>query len=457
MLKKKRGAQKNTFLPKKRRQTVKSQITTHTPIPIHIPIHIPTPVLTPVPNPIPEIENKPMLAAPMRILMVIDQLNVGGTETYTLSMARELLKKGVSVVIACKKGKLLDHFLGLGCPIYEIDFVLDNYEPDHEKRTQHLDLLKSIIRSENIDLVHGHQFPSGSIALTAAEQMNVPFVFTVHGTYYDRDFLESLERNATITCVSPAIRRLLLSKGVDAKIVSNGIDDHEYHSYAPSYLQHFRNKLGLPQHASVMLYAGRLSWEKGEICEELIHTIAAMRNNGYPNLHLIIAGGGNKQKDILQLVNKKQYPLDEPFIHCVGEIMNMGVYYSLSDCVIGTGRVALEAMSCERPVIAVGSKGFLGIVKPDEYEEAWDSWFGDHDSDKKCSRALLTAHLRRMLAMEPDAKMLLVKSGKQFLNDRFHISQTAQNLTDLYLSTIQLFKKDGHGNKLIELEQSHLF
>ncbi|MDF2959645.1 MAG: glycosyltransferase [Paenibacillus sp.] len=421
MLKKKRGAQKNTLLPKKKRQAAIPQ----SKVPLPNPAFPETPILL-------------RSSAPMRILMVMDQLNIGGTETYTLSITRELIKKGATVVIACKRGKLLEHFLGLGCPFYEIDFVLDNFEPDHANRTKHLELLKSVIRSEQIDLVHGHQIPSGSIALSAAEQLGVPFVFTVHGTYYDRSFIEALQRNSLITCVSPSIRRLLLSKGVEAKVISNGMDAHEYHAYGTPYLQHFRAKLGLPQDATVILYAGRLSWEKGEIGEEIIHTVAAMRNNGYPNLHLIIAGGGNKQGDILSLANKKQHPIYEPFIHCVGEVMNMGVYYSVSDCVIGTGRVALEAMSCERPVIAVGSKGFLGIVKPDGYEKAWDCWFGDHESDKKCSRALLTAHLRKIISMDPQAKSRLVQSGKRFVVDRFHISQTVYNLMELYSRSIRL-------------------
>ncbi|MCR8632898.1 glycosyltransferase [Paenibacillus radicis (ex Xue et al. 2023)] len=425
MLKKKRGAQ--SLLPKKKKQTAVMLNKIHVPSPATLE----PPILS-------------KLSVPMRILMVIDQLNIGGTETYTLSITRELIKKGAIVVIACKKGKLLEHFLGLGCPFYEIDFVLDNYELDHENHIKNLQLLKSVILSERIDLVHGHQIPSGSLARTAADQMNIPYVFTVHGAYYDKEFLDSAQKNSTITCVSPSIRRLLKSKGIDSKVIANGIDTHEYHAYGSTYLDHFRDRLGIPHFATIILYAGRLSWEKGEIGEEIIHTIDAMRNNGYPNLHLIIAGGGNKQEDIIKLATTKQQPGFETYIHYVGEVMNMGAYYSLSDCVIGTGRVALEAMSCERPLIASGSRGLLGIVKPENYEKAWDCWFGDHDSDKKLSRALLTAHLRKIINMEPKAKSHLVQSAKKFVNDRFQISQMVEQLIDIYRQSIQLGMEDEH-------------
>ncbi|BBH21085.1 hypothetical protein Back11_24300 [Paenibacillus baekrokdamisoli] len=425
MLKKKRGALSLLLKmkKKKKKQTATILNKLHAPARVH--------------------PDSPKLArslAPIRILMVIDQLNLGGTETHTLSVTRELIKKGATVVIACKKGKLLEHFLGLGCPFYEIDFVLDNYEPDHENHFKHLQLLKSVILSEQIDLVHGHQIPSGSIARIAAEQMNIPYVFTVHGTYYERDFLDAIQKKSTITCVSPPIRRMLLSNGIDSQIIPNGMDTKEYHAYGPAYLDHFRVKLGIPLDATVVLYAGRLSWEKGEICEEIIHTLTAMRNNGYPNLHLIIAGSGNKLEKIIKLADKMEQQSSETFIHYVGEVMNMGAYYSVSDCVIGTGRVALEAMSCERPLIAIGTKGFLGIVNPDSYEKAWECWFGDHDHDKKSSRALLTAHLRKIISMEPRPKSHLVQSGKKFVTDRFQASNTVDQLLNIYNQSIQQYK-----------------
>ncbi|NOU94842.1 glycosyltransferase [Paenibacillus sp. LMG 31456] len=423
MLKKKRGAQ--SLLPKKKKQTAPMLRKPHVPTPVNL-----------------EPPFIPRHSAPLRILMVVDQLNIGGTETYTLSITRELIKKGAFVVIASKKGKLLEHFLGLGCPYYEIDFVLDNYEADHENHIKHLQLLKSVILTEQIDLIHGHQIPSGSLAQIAAEQMNIPYVFTVHGNYYDKDFLSVTQKKSTITCVSPSIKKLLLSKGINSTVIANGMDTQEYHAYGSAYLDHFRAKLGIPHYATIVLYAGRLSWEKGEICEEIIHTIDSMRNNGYPNLHLIVAGGGNKQEDIIKLSTTKQQPGSETYIHYVGEVMNMGAYYSVSDCVIGTGRVALEALSCERPLIATGSKGFLGIVKPDSYEKAWDCWFGDHDCDKKLSKALLTANLRKLFNMEPQIRTHLVQSGRKFVTDKFQISKKVDQLMDIYRHSIQQSMKD---------------
>ena len=53
--------------------------------------------------------------------------------------------------------------------------------------------------------------------------------------------------------------------------------------------------------------------------------------------------------------------------------------YRDSDLIIGTARVALEAMSCEKPVIAAGNSGYVGLITPDNFMQAWKVYFGDHD------------------------------------------------------------------------------
>ncbi|WP_141335091.1 MULTISPECIES: glycosyltransferase [unclassified Paenibacillus] len=371
-------------------------------------------------------------APPLQVLMVLDQLNIGGTETYTLSLTRELLRKGASVLIAAKKGKLLEPFLGLGCPVYEIDFVGDDYERDEANRSAHMAMLQSIIRTEKIDLVHAHQVPSGIVALEAARTLRVPFLFTVHGTYYDPAFLSVLRRSATVTCVSPAVLRMLQNAGIQAFVVPNGVDPSEYHPLDTAYRSYLRRKLGLPQQAPVVMYASRLSWEKADICEETIHALTLMKQTDYPDLQLLIVGGGKKQDEIQQIVESKNEQTQSPFIHYAGEILNMNAYYSISDCVIGTGRISLEAMSCERPLIAVGSKGFCGLVKPQRYEQIWNCWFGDHDADLPLTQTLLTEHVRKALHEDRTDIVRNVRSGRSFVIDRFHISQTTDKLIDVY-------------------------
>ena len=372
------------------------------------------------------------LARPLTILMVIDQLNIGGTETYTLSLTREMIRQGAKVVIAGKKGKLLDPFIGLGCAVYELDFVTNNFEPNTEHYPELLSLLTCIIQNEQIQLVHAHQFPSGKLAKMAADEAQLPFVFTVHGTYYDSKLLEEI-RESTVISVSPAIERVLLNNGISSHLIPNGIDITEYQSYHPEYREHLRRKLGISEHALVVMYAGRLAWEKADICKELIHASAFLRKNRYPQLHVIIVGGGREEEEIVALANQKQMIQGQPFISFAGESVNMRNYYAVSDCVIGTGRVALEAMSSMRPFIAVGSKGFLGAIQFANSSKAWDSWFGDHGTTPELlTREMLIDQMDCILSMSKEDRANLSKWGRNHVSERYPITAVAKKMMETY-------------------------
>jgi L-malate glycosyltransferase len=54
----------------------------------------------------------------VRLLMIVDKFEVGGTETYVLAVVEQLLKKRVYVCVAGKYGILKKKFVSLGCPVY---------------------------------------------------------------------------------------------------------------------------------------------------------------------------------------------------------------------------------------------------------------------------------------------------------------------------------------------------
>ena len=48
----------------------------------------------------------------MKILMLVDYLNIGGTETHILSISKDLLAKGQKVILATEGGELANLFEG---------------------------------------------------------------------------------------------------------------------------------------------------------------------------------------------------------------------------------------------------------------------------------------------------------------------------------------------------------
>lgn len=60
------------------------------------------------------------------ILMLIDQLNVGGTETHVLSLTKQLFQEGVKVVIGTSGGPHLDTFESSGLEVAYLPFQSDD-------------------------------------------------------------------------------------------------------------------------------------------------------------------------------------------------------------------------------------------------------------------------------------------------------------------------------------------
>ncbi len=381
---------------------------------------------------------------PLRVLMVVDQFNIGGTETHLFVLIRELLRLGVEVGAAGKNGRMLERFIGLGIPCYEIDFVLDNYELDAAGSADHQAVLESIIREGRYDVVHAHQFPSGYIAFEAAERAKVPFVFTLHGQYYEEMFLQRIKERSEMITVSPPLWQMLSSKGISSFLIVNGIETEDYDAYRSNhslYRRYIRHKLNLPDNAKVFVYASRLSWEKAELCQEIIHCISALRVRDMADAHLIIAGGGKKEQSVQQLVSSHNELFGFPFIHYVGEVSNIHTYYAASDAVIGTGRIALEAMACGRPVLAAGSVGYCGLIHPPSYALALRTWFGDHDAEFRITRKGLIRDMREVSLLTEDRLQEIAATNLQYIRKHFPISRIGKETVKVYERALRLSSK----------------
>lgn len=366
----------------------------------------------------------------LRILMVLDQFNVGGTETHVLSSIRELLRRGIHVVVAGKKGEMIDAFAALGCPVYELDFVTDEYLQNTAEEQKIIAQLKQILNNESINIIHTHQIPSSHFAIKASEQLRVPLMFTVHCQYSINE-ADILKKSRSLICVSPSIIKQLPVKGLATQLIPNGIDTIQFND-RPFIQGELRKKLGISESSPVIMYAGRLSWEKADICKDIIEACRQLKVEQYPELHLLIVGEGRQSELINDLTNDVHNQVEHKFIHVLGTSLNMSSYYTICDSVVGTGRTAVEALACRRPVIAIGIKGFIGPIHPGNYEAAWDTWFGDHHADERWSVTNIKESLQQVLQMSDHEKQERGWVGRNLVKEQFNIVYTTDKLLDAY-------------------------
>ena len=360
-----------------------------------------------------------------RVLMVLDALRVGGTETHVLALTQSLQQNGYYVVICGNPGHMATLFRRLNCPIY----TLDPFGADDDKKHLYRKSLRAIIHRERIGLIHAHQFPSARLALQVARQLRVPVVLTVHGHYYDKFHtrrIAELPQSAVIS-VSRPVQAWLQADGIASTLIPNGIAVEHFRKIQSTY---WRRQLGIPHHALVALYAGRLSMDKADICSSVLRAGLQVRK-AHPDFHLVIAGDGTMADEMKKLAHRLNRGVNPPVFHFIGEQLQMRPVYAMADVVIGTGRVAMEAMACEKPVVAVGIEGLIGAVRPSELYNAWRTHFGDHAAHSTQTPNAIAGHVLWLLASS-HRRSRYGKAGRRFVLARFGIARIAQATIRVY-------------------------
>ncbi|MBD7968550.1 glycosyltransferase [Paenibacillus gallinarum] len=349
----------------------------------------------------------------IRLLMIIDKFEVGGTETYVSAVVEELLRRKIAVYVAGKPGNLLSKFKAIGCPTFT---NIRNQEKFERWIVKH-----------KINMINAHHETTGTLGSQLSKKLKIPFIFTIHGTYYPRSLINRVmkkcdERKAVIS-VSFPVKKWLEEKNISSIVIPNGINTEQF-IYSKN--RELLKQLGIPRKSRVLLYVSRLEDEKGDVCKDFIRAAQRFMDKE-ADVQVVIVGGGPDLNSVQKLAAKKHAQR----IHILGERLDTVSLFSISDVVIGTGRVALEAMSCKRPVIAIGSKGVFGIVKPENFNVAWKYYFGDHrakqTADTKRIERLIGAALRskKTSAVWGDA-------GREFVKNKFHISGITDKLLAVY-------------------------
>ncbi|MFD0673164.1 glycosyltransferase family 4 protein [Cohnella sp. GCM10027633] len=369
----------------------------------------------------------------LRVLMVLDSLSVGGTETHVLSLAKALRAQGLNPGCTGASGEFYGEFARAGIPVHFIDLSAGSLMNPAVAKSR-IASLRRLMEQRRIQLVHVHQTPSGLYAAQAARELGIPVVFTVHGTYYGFESLEEMSRICTrLISVSRNVQYFMDGGGIRSAFVPNGID---LNVYSPASSRRVRKELRIPEQAPVIVYASRLAWDKATVCSIVVLAAQALRESDMPDLHLVIVGGGSQSHAVSRLVEEVHLEAGRKFIHMTGPRTGIRDYYAAGDLVVGTGRVALEAMACGKPVLGVGNHGYFGLVEPSTFELAREYNFGDHGSLARPSVGLLAQTLRDLLG---DQQLLgrVAEESRAWVAAEFDAGTIAARTREVYAAAIR--------------------
>jgi len=294
---------------------------------------------------------------------------------------RSLAEAGFDVHAVSSPGDELDQ-LGRECGIATHGVPMER-QVSPRKDAVSLWRLVRLMRRLRPQVVHAHTPKAGLLGMTAATIARVPVrLYTVHGLPLLtrgglwRRVLEAAERTSAALstrtyCISRSLRREVIALNLCPahKVFTLGTG-----SCAGIDLERFqptsergatRKALGIPPHATLATFIGRLAKDKG------IGVLAdawPQVSRSHPDMHLLIAGeeDGTDPVSPATLAQLRQ----DPTVHMIGAIRSAEIpaLFSASDLFVlpsfreGLSQVSLEAGAMGVPVVSSQVPGLVDAV-----------------------------------------------------------------------------------------------
>ena len=309
------------------------------------------------------------MSSELKVLQVIPKLGYGGAETGCYDLAHYLPENNCSSYIVTSGGELLKFIDKKKVKVIKL--------PVHSKNP-FLMLFNSIalifiILLNNISIVHARSRAPAWSCLFATKITRRKFVTTFHGTYNFKNSIKKFYNSVMVRSdLIIAGSNFIFShinqnypKYLDLKkkflVIFRGINVDYFES--STILDSEENRLisdwEVDRNKKTILMPGRLTAWKGQ--ETFIEALNLVNKElGYDSFNAVILGSDQGRdiytKKIKRLAEQYRLTSQLKFIeHC----KNMPLAYKISDIVVSAsvepeafGRVAVEAQSMEKPIIA---------------------------------------------------------------------------------------------------------
>ena len=366
----------------------------------------------------------------IKVLQVIPKLGYGGAETGCYDIAHYLHEKNCGSYIVTSGGGLLKYVDKKKVKVIKL--------PVNTKNPL-LILINAIILTFiifilNINIVHARSRAPAWSCYLATKITRRNFVTTFHGTYNFNNKLKKfynsiMVRSKLIIAGSNFIfshikenysefidlnkRLLVIFRGIN-------IDYFDQTSTIDSEEIKLKNKWEIEENKKIILLPGRLtSWKGQELFIEAVNLVNI--ELGYEAFYAVILG--NEQGR--DLYKKKLIRLSEQYrmtkqLKFIDNCKNMALAYKISDIIVSAsiepeafGRVAVEAQSMQKPIIASNIGGSNETIIDEK-----TGFLFDAGSAKSLSRKIL-----RVLSMDENLLKSIGIEGRKNVIKKFNVEK----------------------------------
>lgn len=366
----------------------------------------------------------------IRVLHVIDHLDLGGAQTALLDMLRHRDRSAFDVEVAVMHGRgpFAEALEALGIKVHSL--AREKWPPVYV--TEFVRLL----RNANFQIVHFHLQGANWIAKPLAALVGQRVRIAHDHTSGDLRFrgagsllpdASSHLLSSRIIAVSKGVRDFLTRwEAVPAdliELVPNGVDEEIFHPCTEEQKRAARSRLCISEEAFVAGGIGRLAHEKNFA---LLPRLAAL----HPDILFVIAGSGPERDRIAALASELGV---DSRLRLLGTILDRGSFYHALDAFIlpslyeGLPMAVLEAMSSGVPVLASRLEGIFSVLS-DENEGLLAQPGDVADFSRQLRRLKESPELGGQLAQAARTKAL----------NQFSASVTARRIESIYRQELSI-------------------
>ena len=370
------------------------------------------------------------MSSNLKVLQVIPRLGYGGAETGCYDIAHYLPENNCDSFIVTSGGELLKFIDKKKVKVIRL--------PVHSKNPLliiiNFIVLVGIILFNNISIVHARSRAPAWSCLLATKITGRKFVTTFHGTYNFKNNLKKfynsvMVRSHLIIAGSNFIFSHIkenYSKHLSTKkklmVIFRGINVNYFDpsTKMESDEKKLLKKWDIEKDKKILLLPGRLtSWKGQEVFIEAVNLVNIQL--GYEAFYAVILGSDQGR----DLYKKKLNRLSEQYrmikqIRFIDHCKDMALAYKVSDIVVSAsiepeafGRVAVEAQSMEKPIIASNIGGSNETIVDEKTGFLFDS-----GSAKSLSQKILKA-----LSLDETALKSIGAEGRKNVIQKFNVEK----------------------------------
>jgi len=298
--------------------------------------------------------------------------------------------------------------------------------------------LTAIVKKHKVDIIHAHARIPAWVSQWVSVLTGCPYITTSHGIYSTGWGMGLISAwGQKVIAVSEDVKKHLIAgfKVNPDKIfvIPNGIDLEQFDPSIDS--SPVEKQLGLKHEDLKIVYISRLMGARGEIALRLIKALPQIKDS-FPNVKLIVVGEGDKYESIAKMANQYNEKAPENSVIVTGARLDTPQIMNMADVAVGVGRVALEAMAMEKPVIIAGEAGFMGILKPENFELAKKHNFSGRGSSMTTDSENIASAIKTLLSDEQLRKRL-GSFGREEVAKYFSIESMTNQVLKIYYQLIE--------------------